>query len=146
LLLLGLFSVVMSAIIVLAYLHQTDHLNRTELSNELAHFIPRIEFQQRIWDDDADHILDIIEWSGLLNFKEPARNANLHAFFTAQAESMGFEGIVLTESGSGNLVFDFWNNAELPDLARALAKKQSLWFDDRNGVLYTKIQKVSPAL
>jgi len=146
LLLLVSFSVVMSTIVVLTYQHQTDQLNRSELTGELSHLTRRIEFQQRVWNDDADHILDIIEWSGLLNLKEPARNAKLHAFFTAQAESMGFEGIVITEADSGKRVFDFWNNTVTPDLANALTRKQSLWFDNDRGVLYTEIKKASHAL
>jgi diguanylate cyclase (GGDEF)-like protein/PAS domain S-box-containing protein len=146
LLLLGSFSVVMSTIIDLAYQHQTDQLNRSELSNDLSNLIPRIQFQQRIWNDDAHHILDIIEWSGLLNLKEPARKAKLQAFFTAQADSMEFEGIAITDASSGKPVFDYWNNTEAPDFQHAMTKNQPLWFDDKHAILYTKIHKVSPAL
>jgi len=131
----------MSTIIVLAYQHQTDQLNRSELTNELSHLISRIQFQQRVWDDDADHILDIIEWSGLLNQILPANKAKLQAFFSAQADSMEFEGIAITDAGSGKLVFDFWNNAETPDLQHAMAKNQPLWYDDKRAILYTKIHK-----
>ena len=144
--LLGSFSAVMSTIIVLAYMHQTNQSNRSVLHGELAHIMQRIQNQQRVWDDDADHILDIIEWSGLLNLNEPERKAKLQAFFTAQAESMEFEGIAITDARSGKLVFDFWNIAKIPDLREALTNNQKLWYDDQRFVLYTKIQKISPAL
>jgi len=144
LLLLGSFSVVMSTIIVLGYQHQTDQLNRSVMHNDLTNFVQRIQFQQHIWDNDADHILDIIEWSGLLNLKGQERNAKLQAFFTAQAESMEFEGIAITDAKSGKLVFDFWNNAEIPDLQMAVANDQPLWYNDKHVVLYTKFKKVSP--
>jgi diguanylate cyclase (GGDEF)-like protein/PAS domain S-box-containing protein len=146
LLLLGSFSVVMSTIIVLAYQHQTDQLNRSVMHNDLTNYVQRIQLQQRVWGNDADHILDIIEWSGLLNLKGQERKAKLQAFFTAQAESMEFEGIAITDARGGKLVFDFWNNAEIPDLQMAVMNNQPLWYDDKRGVLYTKIKKVSPAL
>ncbi|MGC2047842.1 MAG: hypothetical protein WA635_04445, partial [Gallionella sp.] len=146
LLLLGSFSVVMSTIIVLGYQHQTDQLNRSVMHNDLTNFVQRIQFQQRIWDDDADHILDIIEWSGLLNLKGQEREEKLQALFTAQAESMEFEGIVITDARDGKPVFDFWNNAEIPDFQMAATNNQPLWYDDRRGVLYTKIKKISPVL
>jgi len=145
-LLLGTFSVVMSIIIVLAYQHQTDQLNRSVMHDDLTNLVQRIQLQQRIWNDDADHILDIVEWSGLLNLKGQERTAKLQAFFIAQAQSMEFEGIAITDARSKKLVFDFWNNAEKPDLQMAATNNQPLWYDDKRGVLYTKINKVSPAL
>ncbi|MFZ5524087.1 MAG: putative bifunctional diguanylate cyclase/phosphodiesterase [Pseudomonadota bacterium] len=146
LLLLGSFSVAMSTIIVLAYQHQTDQLNRSVLQVNLTNFMQRIHLQQRVWDDDADHILDIVEWSGLLNLKEPARKAKLQAFFAAQADSMEFEGIVITDAGTGKPVFDFWNNAETPDLQLAISENAPIWHDDKHAILYTRIHKTSPAL
>ncbi|MEO8343202.1 MAG: PAS domain S-box protein, partial [Gallionella sp.] len=144
-LLLGLFSVVMSTFIVVAYQHQTDRLNRSVLSGNLSHLMPRIEDQQRIWNDDADHLLDVIEWSGLLNLPEPVRTAKLQAFFTAQTESIGFEGVAITDSTSGKLLFDFWNNSEKPEFQQALIEDQPLWYDDQHVILYTKVKKSSPA-
>jgi diguanylate cyclase (GGDEF)-like protein/PAS domain S-box-containing protein len=144
-LLLGLFSLAMSTFIALVYQHQTDRLNRSVLSDNLSHLMPRIEDQQRTWNDDADHLLDIIEWSGLLNLPEPARAAKLQAFFTAQSESMGFEGIVITDAASGKLLFDFWNNSEKPEFQNALTENQPLWYDEQRSILYTKVQKSSQA-
>jgi len=146
LLLLVSFSVVMSTIIVLTYQHQADQLNRSELSGELSHLTQRIQFQHRVWNDDADHILDIIEWSGLLNLKGTERDAKLQAFFTAQSDSMEFEGIEITEFGTEKPVFHFWNHAESPNIHGAVAGNQPLIFDEKRAILYTKIRKVSPAL
>jgi diguanylate cyclase (GGDEF)-like protein/PAS domain S-box-containing protein len=145
LLLLALFSVVMSTFIVLIYQHQTDRLNRSVLSDNLSHLMPRIQEQQKqIWDDNADHLLDIIEWSGLLNLSEPARTAKLQAFFTAQTESMIFEGIAITDATNGKLLFDFWNPYEKPEYQNSLTENQPLWYDNQHLMLYTKVQKSSP--
>jgi diguanylate cyclase (GGDEF)-like protein/PAS domain S-box-containing protein len=144
LLLLVSFSAVMSAIIVLAYMHQTDQSNRSAMHGELTHLMQSIQHPQQTWRNDANHILDIIEWSGLLNLNEPVRKAKLQTFFTAQAESLEFEGIVITDARSGKLVFDFWNNAEIPNLQDAMKNNQPLWYDDQHSILYTKISKVSP--
>lgn len=134
----------MSIFVVLVYQHQTDRLNRSVLADNLVHLIPRIHDQQRVWDDNADHLLDIIEWSGLLNLSEPARNEKLQAFFNAQAESIGFEGVAITDA-TGKLLFNFWNNYDKPDYRSALADAQPFWYDGAHNVLYTKVQKSSRA-
>jgi diguanylate cyclase (GGDEF)-like protein/PAS domain S-box-containing protein len=147
LLLLGLFSLVTSTLIVLAYQHQTDRLNRAALSGSLANMKPRIQDVQREWSDDANHLFDVTEWSGLLTLNEQARNAKLQAFFTAQAGSLGFEGVAITDAESGKMLFDYWNNSEKPELLhKAVTANQPLWFDDQNVILYSKSQKDSEAL
>lgn len=146
LLLLGLFTLVMSTFIALAYQYQTNRSNRSELSDYLSDLLPRIQDVQREWSDNADHIFDVTEWSGLLNLNEQLRNAKLRAYFTAQAGSMGFEGLAITDTASGKLLFDFWNNSEKPELQKAVAANQVLWFDEQHVILYSKSQKDSEAL
>ena len=75
-----------------------------------------------------------------------ARNAKLQAFFTAQSESMEFEGVAITDATNGKLLFDFWRDSEKPDLQNALTGKQMLWYDEQHATLYTKLQKVSYAM
>lgn len=145
LLLLCLFSVVMSTIVVLAYLHHAKRLNQSALSDSLSHLIPRIEEQRRTWDDDANHIVDIIAWSGLLNLSERARNTKLQAFFTAQAESMGFEGIAITDSTNEKLLFEYWGTFDKPRLQETLLENKALWYNDRDAVLYTIVRKIAYA-
>lgn len=143
LLLLGSFSVVVSTIVVLADLHQTGKLNRASLSDNLSHLMPRIKNQQQIWVDEANHFFSIIEWSGLLGLKKKQSNEKLLTFFTAQAENMEFEGIVITDAMSGKLIFDFLNNTDKPKFQAALAKNRTLWYDDTHTVLYTIIKKIA---
>lgn len=145
LLLLGFFSAVMSAIVVLAFQNYTDKLNQTELSDNLELTVQRIREQQHSWKIDADHILDITEWSGFLNLNEPMRNEKLQSFFTAQQASMEFEGIIIIDATSGKPVFDFWGNTEkrvFPDSKTIPA----LWYDDKNDILYTTVTKRSPGI
>ena len=142
LLLLLSFSVALSTIIVLAYLHQTDRLNRASLSDNLAHLKPRILHAQEAWVDEANNFFSILEWSGLLRLNEQQRTDQLLAFFTAQADNMPFEGIVITEATSGKVIFDFLNSPDKPKFQNALT--QSLWYDDEHDVLYSIIKKTAP--
>ena len=146
LLLLGLFSLVMSTLIVLAYRHEVSRMNREELSDTLAHVVPRIKNQQQTWTASGNQLFTTLEWSGMLHLKEPERKAKLQAFFTAQAESTGFEGVAISDVSTGKLLFDFWNSSEMPNLQNALAEDQPLWFDDQHVALYTKVQKHFDAL
>lgn len=146
LLLLGVFALVMSTLIVLAYRHQTGRANREELSDTLTHLIPRIQNQQQNWDDNATNLREIIDWTGLLNLNAQQRNQKLQAFLTAQAESLGFEGIAITDAASGKLVFDFWSNSEKPELKDALTSDQPFWLDNQHLILYTRVRKISRAL
>lgn len=131
---------------MLAYLNQTDRSSRDALQTERSHLIQNIQSLHQIWAIDADNMLDVIEWSGLLNLNEPARKVALQAFFTAQTDSMEFEGIVITDTVSGRPVFGYWTNSEAPDFQEAVKNNTTLWVDDRNLSLYSKIQKLSPGL
>lgn len=146
LLLLTLFALVASTLIVLAYRHQTIRFNREQLSDALTHLIPRIRNQQQLWDENADNLYDVINWSGLLNLSGPQRNRKLQAFFTAQAESVGFEGIVISDAASGKIVFSYWGNSEAPQLGNAVGGNQPFWFDDQHLILYTRAVKTTHAL
>ncbi len=136
----------MSILILVAYQHQTDKLNRASLSDDLHHLVPRVQSQQRIWGDDADQLLDIIEWADLLNLKEQTRNAKLNAFLTAQAQSMVLDGIAIVDAVNGEILFDFWGNSEKPDLLNAVKDNQPYWYDDQRHILYTKVKKSPPTL
>lgn len=144
LLLLGIFSGVMSLLIVAAYQHQTDRLNRASLFADLHHLLPRIQSQQRIWGDGADQLLEVIDWANLLNLDEKMRNIRLNSFLTAQAQSMGFEGIVIVDAATEKIIFDFWNSSELPNLQNAVKDAQPYWYDGQHRILYTKIKKSPP--
>jgi hypothetical protein len=121
----------MSVLIMLAYQQQTDRLNRSAMNDDLTHLLPRIQTQQRIWGDGADQLLDVIDWTGLLNLDEKERNEKLNAFLTAQAQSMAFEGVVIVDVDSGTILFNFWNNTEKPDLLNAVKDDQPYWYDDQ---------------
>ena len=135
---------VMSLLIVAAYQHQTDRLNRSSLSSDLHHLLPRIQGQQRIWGDGADQLLEVIDWANLLNLDDETRNMKLDSFLTAQAQSMGFEGIVIIDATTKKILFDFWNNSERPDLKNAVSDNQPYWYDNQHRILYTKIKKSPP--
>lgn len=145
LLLLSVFSLVMSAIIILAYDYQTDRFNRDSLSNTLSHLVPRIRDQQQSWIEQGNHLLSIIEWSGLLNLKEPQRHDKFQAFFTAQAEDMGVDGIVITDIKNSQILFGFWNNSEHPHLEKLFKANQQLWYDEQHVVLYNIVKKNAQA-
>jgi diguanylate cyclase (GGDEF)-like protein/PAS domain S-box-containing protein len=146
LLLLVLFSMVMSTLIMLVYQHQTSKFNRDEMSTSLAHLIPRFKNQQQNWIDEANQLYSTVEWSGLLNLNEQARNAGLQAFFTAQSENLGFEGVAISDATSGKLLFNFWHTSESPNFQNAVTGNEPLWFDDQHDILYTRVEKVSNAL
>ncbi len=129
---------------MLAYQQQTDRLNRAAMTDDLNHLLPRLQSQQRIWGDGADQLLDVIDWTGLLDLKENERNQKLNAFLTAQAQSMAFEGIVIVDVDRRKILFNFWNNTDKPDLLNAVKDDQPYWYDDQHNTLYTKIRKSPP--
>lgn len=141
LLLLLSFSLVMSALVVLAYQHHTDKLNRASLSDNLSHLIPHIRNIQLARIDEANHIFKIIEWSGMLNLDEQLRNQKLHAFFTAQAENLEFDGILFTDAASDRLLFEYLNSPEKTSFLDALDHQESFWYDKSNSVLYSVVKK-----
>ena len=142
LLLLGSFTLVMSTIVVLGDLHQTRLINRSIIANQLSHVVPRILDQQRRWDDEANHFFSILEWSGLLGLDERQLKQKLLAFFTAQSANMKFEGVEITDTASGKVIFYFWNSPEQPKFQNALKKNETLWYDERHAVLYTIAHKI----
>ena len=141
LLLLFVFSAVMSVFIVLAYQHQTDRFNRSELENNLSSLVPRLKSQQQAWEGRANHLLRVIELSGLLRLKDQPLQDKLLPFITAQAEDMGVDGIVMTTTNNGQIIFSYWNNFEHPQLEKAFAENQALWYDSLHGVLYSIVKK-----
>ncbi len=144
LLLLTLFSLVSSLVIVLTFQYLTDQTNRIELNETFSHLQPRIGTLHRVWNQDADHMLDILEWSNILNLQEPARTEKLNAFFTAQADSMEFEGIVITDAKNDKLLFNFWTvfgNPDFVDFATANSTNKFYWYDAKHATLYNVIRK-----
>lgn len=142
---LGIFSLVMGILMILAYQQEANKLDREELSGNLAHMVPRIKNQQEIWHDDASQLFAIIKWSRMLNLNESERNAKLKSFFAAQAKDLGFEGVIITDPANGKVLFDFWSTAERPELAGAMEKNQPLWFSDLDALLYMKAEMISRA-
>lgn len=146
LLLLCSFSVVMSTIIVLVYLHQTDKFNRAELASTLSHLKPRIRDQEFNWATRSENMLDVIEWAGLMNLSELQRNAKLQSFFTAQGKSAEFQGVAITDTTNGQVLFKYWHNSDQPDLTSTLTEHSPLWYDKQHATLYTKIKLSTAAL
>lgn len=142
-LLLAIFSLVMSGIITVIYLHQTNKQNRASLSDQMTDLKLRFSDQQRIWSIDANHLLNLIEWSGLLAADDPQRNYRMHAFFTAQEENMGFEGVVIEDHAREKPLFEYWRTVEKPQVRLTSLEDQSVWYDDLDGILYTVEQRDS---
>lgn len=143
LLLLGIFSVLTSIIITLAYQQQTDRFNRAELSGTLSHLLPRIQSQQLIWSDQANLLLGYIEFSGFLGLSEPQRHDQLQIFFTAMSENMGMDGIVISDTKNKRLIFSYWNNADPPDTGIKFSGERAYWYDDRHAVLYSVMSRAA---
>jgi diguanylate cyclase (GGDEF)-like protein/PAS domain S-box-containing protein len=137
LLLLGMFSVLTSIIITLAYQQQTDRFNRAELSGTLSHLLPRIQSQQLIWSEQANLLLGYIEFSGFLGLNEPQRHDQLQIFFSVMSENMGMDGIVISDTKNQRRIFSYWNNADMPGTGKIFAGEQAYWYDDRHAVLYS---------
>lgn len=146
LLLLVSFSLVTSIIIFVAYQNYTDKRNRNELGETLNHMVPRIKDLDRRRKENANHLLSIIEWSGMTRLSDSLRNEKLKAFFTAQSEGLGYEGILITDARTGKLLFDYWSHTEKPHMQAALAYNEGLWVDQEHSVLYSRIKKTMRAL
>jgi len=140
-LLLAIFSLVMSGIITATYLYQTNKMNRVSISGQLNDLKLRFNDLQRNWTTDANHLLNLVEWSGMMATDDPQRNNRMQAFFSAQEENMGFEGIAIEDQASGKPLFEYWRTVEKPRVQLALQEDQSIWYDDRGGVLYTVEQR-----
>lgn len=139
--LLTAFSVVISVMVAISYQTLTEKKNHDALNDTLAHMIPRIKDQERRRNESANPLLNIIDWSGIAGLNEPLRSAKLQAFFTAQSESLGYEGIVFTDARTGKVIFNYWSHAEKPNLDEALFGDQPLWLDQEHFVLYSRIKK-----
>jgi len=143
LLLVASFSLFSALVISLLYQHRLDQQNQAEMASLLSHLAPRIKNQDRLWREDADHLLSIIEWSDLLALKEPLRSLRLNAFFTSQSESMGFEGVIISQTGANKILFDYWAIQKKPSLKELLYNKKPLWLDEEHNLLYSRIEKTS---
>jgi len=141
LLLLFSFAAVTTLAISVIYQQRLEQQNRADIRSILNHMVPRIKNQVRLWQGDANHVLSIIEWSGLLTLNDKLRANKLNAFFTAQSESIDFEGIVITEVETKNVVYDYWEAFQKPNLKSIRGQDQSLWLDEEHKVLYSRISK-----
>ncbi len=141
LLLLVAFSSLSTLIIALSYEARLNRQNADELSALLNHIAPRLKNQEKLWQDDAEQVLAVLEWSGLIGLKEPIRTARLNSLFTVQSEHMQFEGVSITEKNTGRLIYDYWGNAEKPTVKKSAGEGQSLWLDEEHKVLYQLIRK-----
>jgi hypothetical protein len=139
--LFGAFSLVTSVLIVIFYQSFTDNLNTKDLNETLQHLDPRIRSIDQSREENADHLLSIIDWSGIARMNEPLRTQKLNAFFIAQSENLGFEGVLITDAKNGNLLFNYWAHTETPHFQAALAGEQPLWVDEEHSVLYSRIKK-----
>lgn len=140
-LLLLLFSVAISAIVVQTYRLQTDRLNRAALADMLTHLAARFFDQQRVWDEAADDLVGVTEWSGILGLGELQRNARLRAFFIAQSGSLEIDGLHIADARDGRALFDYWHQPEQPAMPAILPSPPPLWFDDGRDELYSIVRK-----
>jgi len=143
---LAVFSLVMSLIIIAFYQHQSDKFNQEEISGYLNHMVPRIQSQQQSLIDNASQIFTTMQWAGLLDLRKRVALENLQTFFTSQGENIIFDGVVISDEISGKLLFNFWHRSELPDLSEAMKDGESLWMDNQNNILYSKVEKISSSL
>ena len=140
-LLMGVFSLLMSNIIMLLYQHETDRLNRDALTNTISQLVPRIRDQQLVWSDQINNLISIIEWSGMLAQQDPLRHDKLQAFFSAQSENMEVDGIVITDTENARPIFSFWIDPEHPRLEKIFSTSEKIWYDEQYAVLYTVVKK-----
>jgi len=143
LLLLVSFSIVTTIAIATLYQQRLEQQNQADLRGILTHMVPRLKNQDRLWREDANHVLNIFEWSDLLALKGQLRTDKLNAFFTAQSESIGFDGFVMTDATTRKPIFDYWAPIKRPDLKALLINKQSLWLDEEHKVLYSRITLIT---
>ena len=143
LLLLALFSIVISGLVALLYQNQTDKINRAAMNDQLSYLVPRIKDHQASLDADANHLVSTLEWSGLLALPEPLRSEKLNEFFVAQANSMRFEGVVLSNAKTGQMLFHYWALKDKPDLQAALQETDPLWLDGDHDEMFSQIKKIT---
>ncbi len=143
LLLLTLFSIFISGLVVLLYQNQTDKVNHAVMDDQLTYLVPRIKDHQASLDKEASGLVSTLEWSGLFALSEPLRSEKLQEFFTAQAGITQFEGVVLSNAKTGQVIFDYWSGKDKPDWQSALQETDPLWIDDDHDELYSQIKKIT---
>ncbi len=135
------FSLVTSVLVVISYQSYTESLNSKEINETMKHMVPRLKDLDRRREENANHMLSIIDWSGIVRLKEPLRTQKFNAFFVAQSENLGYEGILIADASSGKLVFNYWAHTETPHFQAALSSDQPLWVDEEHSVLYSRVKK-----
>jgi diguanylate cyclase (GGDEF)-like protein/PAS domain S-box-containing protein len=143
--LLAAFSIATSVFIVIVYDNYTAKLNITELNETIKHLVPRFKELDLRQEESANHLLSIIDWSGIARLKEPLRSQKFHSFFIAQSENLDYEGILITDASNGELIFNYWVHAEAPHLQSALLNNQLRWVDEEHSILYSRIKKTLSA-
>lgn len=133
--LLGIFSLVMSIIIVLAYQYQVASFNRAATDASVAHVLPRIRTQHVLLEDRVNNLVHVINWSGILFLDAGRRNDRLQSFLIAQTDSLAVDGIVLADANNRQQ-FDYWMHSEHPHIDRAFSTNEIYWYDEKRGVLY----------
>jgi diguanylate cyclase (GGDEF)-like protein/PAS domain S-box-containing protein len=142
-LLLVLFSIIISGLVALLYQKQTEKINHAVMDDQLAYLVPRIKDHQDTLDGNASNFVSTLEWSGMLTLPEPQRSEKLKDFFSAQAGSMMFEGIAITNAKTGQVLFDYWPAKDKPDWQTALHDSDPLWLDDDHDELFSQIKKIT---
>ncbi len=143
LLLLVLFSVVISGLVTWLYQMQADKVNRAVMHDQLSDLVPRIKDHQASLEADANHMVSTLEWSGMLALPEPLRSEKLNDFFAVQGNSMRFEGVILSNAKTGQMLFNYWALKDKPDLQAALQETDPLWLDDDHDEMFSQIKKVT---
>jgi diguanylate cyclase (GGDEF)-like protein/PAS domain S-box-containing protein len=143
LLLLALFSLVISGLVVWLSQSQITKVNHTIMTDQIAYLVPRIKDRQTVLEADANNLINTLEWSGMLTLPEPERSDKLKSFFSAHAGSMPFEGIAISNAKSGEVLFDYWLSKDKPDWRSALQDTEPLWLDDDHDELFSQIKKIT---
>jgi diguanylate cyclase (GGDEF)-like protein/PAS domain S-box-containing protein len=139
--LFGVFALITSFLIVIFYQSFTENLNTKDINETMKHMVPRLKDLDQRREENANHMLSIIDWSGIARMKEPLRTQKFNAFFIAQSENLGYEGLLITDSSSGKLIFNYWAHTESPHIQAALSGDQPIWVDEEHSVLYSRIKK-----
>lgn len=135
LILLAVFSLVVSILIVLAYQQQLHSFRRAAMAANSAQVMPRIQAQHQALEENVDNLVHIIDWSGLLFMDATIRNDKMQTLLAAQADNLVVNGIVLSDA-SNKPLFQFWLHSEHPEFKKSDASRQQYWYDEKNGVLY----------
>ncbi|NOU01728.1 MAG: EAL domain-containing protein [Gallionella sp.] len=143
LLLLVLFSIIICGLVILLYQNQTEKVNHAVVDDQLSYLLPRIKDHQASLDEDASNLVSTLEWSGMLALPEPQRGEKLKEFFTAQSNSMMFEGVVVSNAKTGQVIYDYWPAKDKPDWQTALQDTDPLWLDGDHDEVFSQIKKIT---